>query len=58
MPVLPLTGLGATVSARALRTALLAVPASLRDGPHVKDARARVAAQPVRRLVAVPDLTA
>jgi uncharacterized protein (DUF2236 family) len=58
MPVLPLTGLGATVSARALRTALLAVPASLRDGPHVKDARIRVAAQPVRRLVAVPDLTA
>jgi uncharacterized protein (DUF2236 family) len=58
MPVVPLADLGATVSVRALRTALLAVPASLRDGPHVKDARARVAAQPVRRLVAVPDLTA
>jgi uncharacterized protein (DUF2236 family) len=58
MPLLPLVDAGATVSVRALRTALLAVPASLRDGPHVKDARARVAAHPVRRLVAVPDRTA
>jgi uncharacterized protein (DUF2236 family) len=58
MPVLPFSDVGATVSVRALRTALLAVPAAVREGPHVKDARVRVAAQPVRRLVAVPNLTA
>lgn len=44
LPGLPTTDLGATVALRALRTALLAVPPSLRDGPHVKAARSRMQA--------------
>jgi hypothetical protein len=45
------------VSLRALRTTLLAVPASLREGPHLKAGRARVARIPIRSLegFAVPD---
>ncbi len=41
LPGLPTTDLTAAVAGRALRTGLLAVPASLRHGPHVKDAQAR-----------------
>ncbi len=41
MPGLPTTDLTASLAARAFRTTLLAVPASLRDGPRVKDAQAR-----------------
>lgn len=37
------TDLGTTTALRALRTALLAVPASLREGPHLRGARARLA---------------
>jgi uncharacterized protein (DUF2236 family) len=53
LPGLPTTDLAATVAVRALRGALLAVPATWRDGPHVKDAKARVAHHTVRRLEAV-----
>ena len=42
MPGLPTTDLAATASAMATRRALLAIPASLRDGPHIKDARRRL----------------
>lgn len=42
LPGLPTTDLGASLGARGLRTALLAVPPALRDGPHVKAARARL----------------
>lgn len=42
LPGLPTTDLGATVTLRALRTGLLAVPSGLRDGPHVKAARSRL----------------
>jgi uncharacterized protein (DUF2236 family) len=42
LPGLPTTDLAATATGVALRTALLAVPPSLRHGPHVKDARARL----------------
>jgi uncharacterized protein (DUF2236 family) len=47
---LPSTDVAATLAVRALRTALLAVPPTLRDGPHVKDAKTRVATHAVRRL--------
>ena len=43
LPGLPTTDLGASLAARAVRTSLLAVPPALRDGPHVKAARARLA---------------
>ncbi len=46
LPGLPTTDVGATVAVRALRSGLLAVPAQLRDGPHVKAARQRLAASP------------
>jgi uncharacterized protein (DUF2236 family) len=54
VPALPLSDLAATASARALRTALSAVPPAWRDGPRVTEAKARAAAHPVRRLHAVP----
>jgi uncharacterized protein (DUF2236 family) len=54
VPVLPLSDLTATATVRALRTAMLALPASLRDGPRLADAKARAAVYPVRRLHAVP----
>lgn len=44
LPGLPTTDLGATVTLRALRTGLLAVPPSQREGPHVKAARSRMEA--------------
>ncbi len=50
LPAIPTTDAGATASLRTLRLTLLAVPPSLREGPHVKDARARVARIPIRRL--------
>lgn len=42
-PGLPTTDLGATLALRSLRAALLAVPESLREGPRVKAAKARLA---------------
>ncbi|GAA0283417.1 oxygenase MpaB family protein [Cryptosporangium japonicum] len=54
LPVLPGSELTATASLRALRTAVLALPASVREGPHLKAARARVAGVPVRRLESLP----
>ncbi|MGZ6804370.1 MAG: oxygenase MpaB family protein, partial [Nocardioidaceae bacterium] len=42
LPGVPTTDVGATAAGIALRTGLLAVPAALRDGPHLKDARARM----------------
>jgi len=50
LPGLPTTDLGATLAVRALRTALMAVPAAVRNGPHQRAGEARVAAIPVRRL--------
>lgn len=44
LPGLPTTDLGASVALRALRVGLLALPASLRDGPQRKAASPRVAA--------------
>jgi uncharacterized protein (DUF2236 family) len=55
VPALPLSDLTATASVRALRSALMTVPPAWRDGPHLKEAKARAAASPVRRLRAVPD---
>ncbi len=43
LPGLPTTDIGASLAARAVRTSLLAIPSALRDGPHVKAARARLA---------------
>ncbi|HEY0485714.1 MAG TPA: oxygenase MpaB family protein [Mycobacteriales bacterium] len=54
VPVLPLSDLAATAAVRALRATMLAVPASLRDGPRLTEAKARAAVSPVRRLHAVP----
>lgn len=42
LPGLPTTDLATTVTLRALRTTLLAVPAGLREGPHRAAARARL----------------
>lgn len=42
MPGLPTTDLAATLYARALRQALLTLPAAVRDGPRLKEARSRV----------------
>lgn len=42
LPGLPTTDVGATAAGIALRAGLLAVPAALRDGPHLKDAKARM----------------
>jgi len=41
LPGLPTTDVGATVAARAVRAALLAVPPRLREGPHLVEARER-----------------
>jgi uncharacterized protein (DUF2236 family) len=54
MPGLPTTDLAATAVARSLRTVLCLLPPRLRDGPHYRDAKARLAATPVRRLDALP----
>jgi uncharacterized protein (DUF2236 family) len=50
LPTVPTTDVAATLSLRALRMALLTVPAPLREGPHLKAGRARVARIPIRRL--------
>ena len=42
LPGLPTTDLAATAAGLAFRSGLLVVPESLRHGPHVKDARARL----------------
>ena len=46
LPGLPTTDLSAAVASRGLRFAALSVPGSLRDGPHVKAARARMGLAP------------
>jgi uncharacterized protein (DUF2236 family) len=50
LPAAPTTDLGATVSLRALRLSLLALPAAVREGPHYRAGKARVARIPIRRL--------
>lgn len=42
MPGLPTTDIAATASAVAMRRALLALPAAVREGPHLKEARGRL----------------
>jgi uncharacterized protein (DUF2236 family) len=54
LPGLPTTDLAATAATRTLRTALYLLPARLREGPHYRSAKARLAATPVRRLEALP----
>lgn len=43
LPGLPTTDLATTAGLRALRLSLLALPSSLREGPHLREARARLA---------------
>lgn len=43
LPGLPTTDAGATAAVRGLRRSLLALPAAVRDGPHQKAARERLA---------------
>ena len=52
-PGLPTTDLGAAATLRTLRMLSRALPAELRDPPHYRQARERLAATPVRRLEAV-----
>jgi uncharacterized protein (DUF2236 family) len=52
-PGLPVTDLGATLGVRWLRMATKTLPASLREGPNYKRAKARLAETPVRRLEVV-----
>src|SRR4051794_30348199 len=47
LPGLPTTDLSAAVLTRGLRLGLHGLPASLREGPHVKAARARMGLGPV-----------
>jgi uncharacterized protein (DUF2236 family) len=54
LPGLPTTDLAATALARSFRRTLRLLPPRLREGPHYRDARARLAATPVRRLTALP----
>ncbi|SHN33241.1 oxygenase MpaB family protein [Cryptosporangium aurantiacum] len=54
LPALPGSEMTATASLRTLRAAVLALPASVREGPQLKAARARVAAVPIRRLESLP----
>lgn len=42
LPGLPTTDLAASLSGRALRTALLRLPVAAREGPHLRDARHRL----------------
>lgn len=44
LPGLRSTDLGASLAARGLRSAVLALPANVREGPALRDARARLAA--------------
>jgi uncharacterized protein (DUF2236 family) len=52
-PGLPTTDLGASVTLRGLRLAARTLPGNLRETPHYRQAKARVASTPVRRLEAV-----
>jgi uncharacterized protein (DUF2236 family) len=52
-PGLPTTDLGASVTLRGLRVASRTLPPWLRETPHLRQAKARLAATPVRRLEAV-----
>jgi uncharacterized protein (DUF2236 family) len=54
MPALPTTDLAATAGVHTLRSMLRALPPRLREGPHYRDAKTRLAATPVRRLEALP----
>lgn len=53
LPGLPTTDLAATLAVLGLRTALRALPPRLREGPHYRQAKARMAGTPVRRLEVV-----
>jgi uncharacterized protein (DUF2236 family) len=48
MPGLPTTDVSATITARAIRTALLAVPESRRTNPHLRAAQIRLGIEPLR----------
>jgi uncharacterized protein (DUF2236 family) len=52
-PGLPTTDLGASVTLRTLRVLSQALPPALREPPHYRQARERLAETPVRRLQAV-----
>lgn len=52
-PGLPTTDLGASLTLRGLRVASKALPAALRETPHYRQAKERLAATPVRRLEVV-----
>lgn len=54
MPGLPVTDLAATAVAHTMRSVISLLPVRLREGPHYRDAKARLAATPVRRLQALP----
>ncbi len=53
LPGLPSTDLAATLAVLGLRTALRTLPPRLREGPHYRRAKARMASTPVRRLEVV-----
>ena len=50
LPGLPVTDVGATLALRWLRLAVRALPPAVREGPHYRQAKARLATTPVRRL--------
>jgi len=50
LPGLPVTDLTASLALRWMRTAVRTLPAGLREGPHYKQAKVRLAETPVRRL--------
>jgi uncharacterized protein (DUF2236 family) len=52
LPGVPVTDVTATVAVRWLRLAVRALPATVREGPHYRQAKARLATTPVRRLEA------
>jgi uncharacterized protein (DUF2236 family) len=52
-PGLPTTDLGASLTLRSLRLVSHLLPGNLRETPHYRQAKERVAASPVRRLEAV-----
>ncbi len=43
LPGVPVMDVAASVAVRALRLGLVRLPAGLREGPHLRDARARLA---------------
>lgn len=52
-PAFPTTDLGASLTLRGLRVASRALPGALREAPHYRQAKQRLAATPVRRLEVV-----